>query len=809
MRAATPFAFLLRTALTAALLPLLSVFSHAAGSSISDGFKANAVEYVTSCGAGGDKNACIDDCFQKLREKARVAERSWCVDAYAQAYPGAATGPKPPVGQGGNVPGSHHLHTPQGNANNTTGTTNTGSPSTINSPVVVGGNNSAVAPSGAKPPSDPSVDSMNGRIDSGEFLGVSLEQFLRNLFRSGLTPEQIERIRSRAEKNPTLFKQESVPGQRVLPPTEGEQPKKDVTQADLDRTTGPGKDFLSQKGISKDNVADRLGIDPSAIKAADFDSAKVPSKGGPVVVGGNFSITELASRSSRGAPVNAAGYDRSRPSKLAQETQKLQSAEESRQALYFAQQAGNKMNLGDYEGAVKDATLALAKNPANSGALLLRAAAFNHLGRFDDAIADADSAIRLQPGNASAYNTRAWALAQKGNYKDSYADASKSIELDPGVASAYFNRSQSAEKLGDFRRMLEDLREASRLDSSYEAKLADAFSRYGDKVPGFEYKGAAFPQAGQSARGDSSEQGGQQGENTNWKKVYMVLGGLLVGVVILMQILKATAPLPKTQAHTSAMSQYLILRQIGEGGMGVVYEGYDKTLKRKVAIKRMRTDFAMSDAAREQILNEARTVASLHHPNIVEIYTLFEEGGDLCLVFELIEGHTLGTRLEKLGRMSWQEARPVFESICKALSYAHNNGVIHRDLKPSNIMITSDGTVKVMDFGVARQEEASGKGTKTISGTPAYMSPEQQRGYVRKESDIYSLGVCLYEVLTGYVPWELEGYEPGKNKVIPPSKAVPSLPVEVDALVDAALRDDPDKRIKTPAQFMEMLQAIG
>lgn len=253
--------------------------------------------------------------------------------------------------------------------------------------------------------------------------------------------------------------------------------------------------------------------------------------------------------------------------------------------------------------------------------------------------------------------------------------------------------------------------------------------------------------------------------------------------------------------------QYHFIRQIGEGGMGKVYEAYDNVLKRKVAVKRIKPELLKSHYVREQFLSEARMVATLHHPCIVEIYTVLETTNSLYLVFEYVEGQTLETRLDIDGYLNFDDARAVFGSVCQGLSYAHSHNIVHCDLKPGNIMISDSGVAKVMDFGVARKVSEGNKGDhRTVAGTPAYMSPEQQKGFMTKQSDIYSLAICLYEAIVGQVPWSVKGFDITTRNIIPPSSISDSIPKVVDKLIETSLNDDPAKRIQTVDEFWEILK---
>ncbi len=255
--------------------------------------------------------------------------------------------------------------------------------------------------------------------------------------------------------------------------------------------------------------------------------------------------------------------------------------------------------------------------------------------------------------------------------------------------------------------------------------------------------------------------------------------------------------------------QYNFIRLIGEGGMGKVYEAYDNTLKRKVAVKRIRPELLKNGAFREQFLSEARTVAMLRHPSIVEIYTVIETTTSLYLVFEYVEGQTLETRLDIDNYIPFSEIKEIFHSVCSGLAYAHSLDIVHCDLKPGNIMIPDVGPAKVMDFGVAQKivKDKKDEETRSVAGTPAYMSPEQQKGYTSKQSDIFSLGVCLYEALIGVVPWAVKGYNLNSKEIVKPSKINPRFPKELDELLVKALAQNEKDRIQTVEEFWELLSA--
>ena len=226
-----------------------------------------------------------------------------------------------------------------------------------------------------------------------------------------------------------------------------------------------------------------------------------------------------------------------------------------------------------------------------------------------------------------------------------------------------------------------------------------------------------------------------------------------------------------THANGTKLGPYEITREIGRGGMGVVYLARDTKLARDVALKVLPETLARDTERIARFHREAKVLASLNHPNIGAIYGFEESDGECCLVLEYVEGETLAARLER-GSFPTEDALDVARQMAEALEVAHEKGVIHRDLKPANVMLRSDGTVKVLDFGLAKAlAEDSSKSTLADSptitanytrpgvvlGTAAYMSPEQARGkQLDKRTDIWSFGVVLFECLSGRRPFEGE-----------------------------------------------------
>ena len=218
----------------------------------------------------------------------------------------------------------------------------------------------------------------------------------------------------------------------------------------------------------------------------------------------------------------------------------------------------------------------------------------------------------------------------------------------------------------------------------------------------------------------------------------------------------------------TTLGSYQVTAKIGEGGMGEVYRARDTKLDRDVALKVLPEAFTSDPDRLARFEREAKVLASLNHPNIGSIHGFEESGDTKALVLELVEGPTLADRI-KGGPIPIDEALPIAKQIAEALEAAHEAGVIHRDLKPANIKVREDGTVKVLDFGLAKALDTTPQGDPSLSptmtaaatqmgvimGTAAYMSPEQARGKpVDKRSDIWAFGAVLYEMLSGRRPFE-------------------------------------------------------
>ncbi len=205
------------------------------------------------------------------------------------------------------------------------------------------------------------------------------------------------------------------------------------------------------------------------------------------------------------------------------------------------------------------------------------------------------------------------------------------------------------------------------------------------------------------------------------------------------------------------LGHYDIVAELGRGGMGVVYKGYEPALNRYVAIKVLADSLAHDESVKERFLREARSMAALNDPHIIQIYFIGEDAGQTFFVMEFVEGESLGSLLKREGKLAPEQAARVIFQTAQGLATAHDKGVIHRDIKPGNLMIGARGQVKIADFGIALvTQDFSKKLTSTgeFVGTPGYLSPEVCLGKpVDQRSDIFSLGIVLFEMLTGRMPF--------------------------------------------------------
>jgi tRNA A-37 threonylcarbamoyl transferase component Bud32 len=501
-------------------------------------------------------------------------------------------------------------------------------------------------------------------------------------------------------------------------------------------------------------------------------------------------------------------------------------------ALRRAQKA---LRGGDWRTAEAAARRAEVLAPREPGAGIYKAIALSMQERHDEAVAEIKTSLRMRPG--------AWLLGPAAfvfNRAKRFSEAQKAVEASvagrPDRGWLWYQLACAQAGSGEREESLRSLEQAAGLspkDFSGRLRAAKAAA----DLPAFFAADPALETL-PILSGDPSG----WSRRRFWR--ILALPAAVFAVLILLYLARrpfaawlvrfgmaaAGTPLPVPMptpisglppgpglSLPGLPSGYRVLRQIGSGGMGAVYEAEDVSLQRRVAVKRMRDEIRSDPRERDRFLKEARTVAQLRHPSIVDIHGIFEHEGEVFLVFEFLDGKTLDLVVYENGRLSLPEAKAILAQVCSALTYAHARGVIHRDLKPPNVMLTRDNRVKVMDFGVARQaHEALSRlsVSATVAGTPPYMAPESETGTVRAESDLYSLAVCLYEMLTGARPFDgtSAGMLYSKMNMVftPASRKTPGLPPAVDAFFARALHAEPEQRPRTAAAFLEeFLAAAG
>jgi serine/threonine protein kinase len=266
------------------------------------------------------------------------------------------------------------------------------------------------------------------------------------------------------------------------------------------------------------------------------------------------------------------------------------------------------------------------------------------------------------------------------------------------------------------------------------------------------------------------------------------------------------------------LGQYQIIEELGRGGMAVVYKAYQPSLNRYVAIKVLPPQFAFDEQFVQRFLREARGAAALHHPNIVTIHDVNQQDSYYFIVMEYVQGETLDELLARSGPLPLPRIGRIVSQVADALEHAHQQGLIHRDIKPSNIMVDEqrNDSVTLMDFGLVRAAEGTGlTRTGTIVGTPEYMSPEQGQGEsVDSRTDIYSLGVVIFKMLTGHVPFTRSTPHAVLIAHItqePPSitSITPSLPRAVEAVVRKAMAKDRESRYTRASELARDLETAA
>ncbi len=260
--------------------------------------------------------------------------------------------------------------------------------------------------------------------------------------------------------------------------------------------------------------------------------------------------------------------------------------------------------------------------------------------------------------------------------------------------------------------------------------------------------------------------------------------------------------------------RYEIIKELGKGGMGVVYQAHDPQIDRPVALKVLRVDRVVNEEFVSRFFKEAKFIGRLSHPNIVTVYDVGRDHGTIYIAMEYLQGQAFNEVIRS-GRLNVEEIIDIALQVAHALGYAHNKGIVHRDIKPSNIILTDEGGVKLTDFGIARAEDSNAAQqtqTGVILGTPFYMSPEQVMGKrIDGRSDLFSLGVVLYELIVGRKPFEGDHFTAIFRAItddipVAPLKIDTSIPQSLSDLIMKALSKNPDERFQTGKEMGDALK---
>lgn len=473
------------------------------------------------------------------------------------------------------------------------------------------------------------------------------------------------------------------------------------------------------------------------------------------------------------------------------------------------------------------------------------------------------SPLHVLAQSADDYVIRGNNALAKQNYTNAIAEYGKAIELDPELAAklnpylarAYGKRGAAYYLTREYSKAIADFNESLKLvPDNPEIGRARAFAEKARGNP--PHKDPAPPGAHRAAAAltlSPAWQSAPPAAATQKNKSVFVWTGIVLILIVLMllpwrkqisarlrhigfnssgpgltpdnppaakavvqprEFTPASSPIKTGVVVAGQMlgGRYELRGGLGEGAMGVVYEAWDRKNNLRVAVKRMHSYLKEYPEEYNRFRREAKIVEQLKHPNIICIHGLIEQAGDIYLVFDYVAGKTLHDVLKEKKRFQLQECKDIFNGVCDAVHYAHKNNIIHRDLKPANIMLAGPARAMVMDFGLASElrEGLTRVTHQTTSGTPAFMAPEQHTGTVKRESDIYAMGVCLYEMLTGELPFTgFDNLAQKKLKNYREATAIVSwLPTGVDEVISRALEPEPSQRYADALDFWSALRNL-
>ncbi|PCI39568.1 MAG: hypothetical protein COB53_03045 [Elusimicrobia bacterium] len=482
----------------------------------------------------------------------------------------------------------------------------------------------------------------------------------------------------------------------------------------------------------------------------------------------------------------------------------------SRRSHALMEQALRALRVGNAQEAVALTTRALELNPDNARALNFRSTAFERLGKHAQALDDAESVVALAPGNSSGLLTRAFVKVKLGRFKEALEETHAVLKKNPRSAPALRIASFAQAGLGDREGMLETLKQGA----SISPALARLYERALQLPQGDELT-LLFGYGVITSEGQEPKIPKHPMESpVFW---WVIAAVAAASVLAAGWARRRTKPIVEPTEKTTVLpTGFEMAGTLGTGGMGVVYKARDQGTNRFVAIKRLREEIRSDARSVELILKEARAVARLNHPNIVAVFGARRHNQETFLIFEYVEGKTLSSLMAERDTVGILEAVSIMAQACAAIDHAHSRGVVHRDIKPANLMIDTNGLLRVMDFGIARlATDVMTRMTRStvVAGTPPYMAPEQEEGKARRESDIFSLGVLLYELVTGELPFPGMGaalhLQKREGRFVPPSQRIPTgLPPELDAMIAKAIAPDPADRFSSAGEFSAALKGL-
>ncbi|MFA5138143.1 MAG: protein kinase [Elusimicrobiota bacterium] len=502
-----------------------------------------------------------------------------------------------------------------------------------------------------------------------------------------------------------------------------------------------------------------------------------------------------------GAPAHAAAMTAARSSSAARQESASPLPRKPDPTAQRIKEVEMLVNAGRADAAVKAAEAAVKADPASRDARWALLLALLKANRLEDALKAANEAIALFPDDSKLLAARAYIHNQMKRFDLALADADRAIAADPANARAYLNKAWALDGLGGNRlEVLANLRRAAELDPRYRELAAQAAS-------------LADGELARLLGGETLEPAPPLGKRLPWAKLAgLASAAALLALLVLFRRRLREGLSALTRRRRVIAGNYEVFGTLGRGGMGMVFGAVDKGLSRRVAVKQMREEIRSVMSERRRFLREARAVAALRHHNIVDIFAVVEDKDEVYLVMEYVEGRTVSSLLRSRGSLPLPKAMHVARGVAAALDYAHGKGIVHRDLKPSNIMIGKGGQVKVMDFGLAAEAKDCLERvarTNTVLGTPAYMAPEQDEKKVAAASDVYAFAVCLYEMVTGQLPFTGMPAAIRKAKLAkayaPASQTVDGLPASFDAALARALEPDPEKRLNSAADLLRLI----